>query len=217
MMNFNRIKYILFDLDGTIIDTFDGVTRSVEYALKKFDINVEDRKTLLPFLGPPLLDSFMKHYNMSESEAELAVKYYREYYPEKGIFDCCLYDGIEQTLENLSKKYKLIIATSKPQHFAELIIEKFELGRYFYKIFGATLDRSVSEKSDIIAKLLVDFNISPSEAIMVGDRYYDTDGALANGLKSVGVTYGFGAKPELSAAFALVNSPAELWELFYNN
>ncbi|MBE6651584.1 MAG: HAD family hydrolase [Ruminococcaceae bacterium] len=208
------VKYILFDLDGTITDPYEGITKSVEYSLEKFGIKVDDRRELLPFIGPPLKYGYMTYFNMSEEDALKAVEYYREYYPEKGIFDCTLYEGIRELLERLSKKYKLVLATSKPQPFAERIIEKFGLTEYFYKIIGATFDEKVSEKADVIRKVLSDLNISPDEAVMIGDRCYDTDGATQNGVAAIGVTYGYGKRDEHVGAKVTVDSVDELSRLF---
>ena len=208
-----KIRYILFDLDGTITDPYEGITKSVQYSLDKYNVHVEDRKLLLPFIGPPLKFAYMTYYNMTEEDALKAVEYYREYYPVHGIFDCTLYDGIASLLKDLAGSYKLILATSKPQPFAEQILEKFSLTDYFYKIVGATFDEKVSEKSDVIRKVLVDFSISPDEALMIGDRSFDTDGAAKNGMSSIGVTYGYGSKNEFGAAFATADSVADLRRL----
>ena len=215
-MNIKNIEYILFDLDGTITDPFEGITKSVEYSLEKFGIKVADRKELICFIGPPLKYAYMTYYNLSEEDAERAVAYYREVYPVKGIFDCTLYDGIKELLDKLSKDYKLILATSKPQPFAEKVLEAFDLTGSFYKIVGATFDDKVSEKSDVIKKVLCDFNIRPEEALMIGDRFYDTEGAEKNGVASVGVTYGYGVREEFKSASAIVDSVAELSALFEN-
>ncbi len=213
-MKFDNIKYILFDLDGTITDPFEGVTKSVEYSLNKFGITVNDRRELLPFIGPPLKFAYMTYFSMSEEDALRAVEFYREYYPEKGIFDCTLYDGIKDLIEHLSVRYKIILATSKPQPFAERILEKFELTKNFYMVVGATFDDKVSEKSDVIRKVLLDLAISPDEALMIGDRSYDTDGAAQNGVASIGVTYGYGKRDEFASASAIVDSVSELADLF---
>ena len=213
-MNTADFKYILFDLDGTITDPYEGITKSVEYSLEKFGIKVGDRRTLLPFIGPPLKYGYMTFIGMTEEDAVKAVEYYREYYPEKGMYDCTLYDGIEALLQRLSEKYRLVLATSKPQPFAEKIIEKFGLTKYFYKIVGATFDDKVSEKADVIRKVLGDLGIKPSEALMIGDRCYDTDGAAQNGIASVGVTYGYGKREEFGAAEEIVGSVEELSRLF---
>lgn len=209
-MELNNVKYILFDLDGTITDPYEGITKSVQYSLAKFGIEVSDRRTLLPFIGPPLKYAYMTYFGMSEEDALRAVEYYREFYPIHGIFDCRLYDGIADLLKDLSVRYKLILATSKPQPFAEQILEKFGLTLYFYKIIGATFDEKVSEKSDVIKKILTDFNIRPDEAIMIGDRLYDTDGAAKNNVASIGVSYGYGSREEFKSAFAVVDSVSDL-------
>lgn len=214
MMELKKIKYILFDLDGTITDPYEGITKSVQYSLEKYDIKVDDRRQLIPFIGPPLKYAYMTYYGMSEEDAERAVAYYREFYPIHGIFDCTLYDGITELLKNLSSKYKLILATSKPQPFAEKILEKFGITGYFYKVIGATFDEKVSEKSDVIKKVLTDFCIEPSEALMIGDRHYDTEGAAKNGVPSVGVTYGYGKREEFVSASIVVDSVEELATVF---
>ena len=213
-MNIKNIKYVLFDLDGTITDPYEGITKSVEYSLDKFGIKVDDRHELLGFIGPPLKYAYMTYYGLCEEDAIRAVAYYREYYPVHGIFDCTLYDGIKELIEALSKEYKLILATSKPQPFAERILDEFGLTAYFYKIIGATFDDKVSEKSDVIKKILEDFEIKPEEALMIGDRFYDTEGAAKNGVSSIGVTYGYGEREEFKSAFAIVDNVAELASLF---
>lgn len=212
-MKLDNITYILFDLDGTITDPFEGITKSVQYSLEKYNIRVDDRRLLLPFIGPPLKYAYMTYYNMTEEDALKAVEYYREFYPVHGIFDCTLYEGIKELLKDLSCRYKLILATSKPQPFAEQILDKFGLTGYFYKIIGATFDERVSEKSDVIRKVLGDFSISPDEALMIGDRSFDTDGAAKNKMSSIGVTYGYGSKDEFGAAFATADSVADLRRL----
>ncbi len=209
-MKLKNIKYILFDLDGTITDPYEGITKSVVYSLEKFGIKVEDRRQLIPFIGPPLFNSYMKYYSMNEEEAERAVAYYREYYPTNGIYDSTLYDGAREMLYRLSQRYKLVLATSKPQPFAEKILQNFDLTKFFFGIVGATFDKSVSEKSDVIKKVLCDYSILPEEAIMVGDRNYDTEGAAANGVSSVGVTYGYGKREEFLSASAVADSIEDL-------
>lgn len=213
-MKFENVEYVLFDLDGTITDPFEGITNSVMYSLEKFGIKVTDKRELSVFIGPPLLDSYMKYYGFSKEKAEKAVAYYREYYPVNGIFDCTLYDGIVNSLSKLSEKYKLVLATSKPEPFAKKILDKFNLSKYFYYVVGATFDSSVSEKSDVIRKVMNDLKISPNNAIMIGDRSYDVDGAKVNGMRSVGVTYGYGKKSEFSNANAVVDNTEELLSLF---
>ncbi len=214
MINLSDIKYVLFDLDGTITEPFEGITKSVSYSLDRFGIKISDRSRLKGFIGPPLKASYMKYFNFSEEDAEKAVQFYREYYSVKGMYDCELYEGIEKLLAEMSKKYKLVLATSKPQLFAEKILEKFDIRKYFFHIVGATFDDKISEKSDVIKKVISDLNISPQDAIMIGDRCFDTDGAKENGMYSLGVTYGYGVKEEFVNADLVFDSVAEMYKFF---
>ena len=122
--------HIFFDLDGTVTEPFLGITSSVKYSLEYFNIQAE-REDLKVFIGPPLKDSYMKYFSMSEDDALLAVEKYRERYSKIGIFECELYDGAKEMLEKLSRKYKLVLATSKPQPYAEKILEHFDIKKYF--------------------------------------------------------------------------------------
>ena len=192
-------KYILFDLDGTLTDSAPGITASVKYALEKSGEPVPDYPVLCKFIGPPLLYGFMSFCGMSEERAEKAVGYYREYYSVNGIFEGELYPGIKELLSQLfSSNKKVILATSKPEIFAVKILEHFCISDYFYFTAGATLDKTRTEKADVIAYALKSAGITNlSEAVMVGDRFHDIKGAKANGIRSVGVLYGFGSRKEL--------------------
>lgn len=195
---------ILFDLDGTLTDPAIGITNSVMYALKHFSIVVTKREELYPFIGPPLLDSFMGVYGLTKPEAEQAIAYYREYFKEKGLFENTLYDGTEDMLKALKANgKKLYIATSKPIIFTERILKHFNLTQYFDGTVGATLDGSLSEKSDVISAVLHRYNITDLEhTAMVGDRKYDIIGGKENGLFTIGVLFGYGSKEELKLAGA---------------
>lgn len=186
-------KYILFDLDGTLTDPEDGITTAVQYALKKFGIE-EDRKKLIPFIGPPLYKSFMEYYGFDEDKALKAVEYYREYFGEIGLFENRVYDQIPDLLQRLKDDNKtLIIATSKPEEYTLRILKKFDLLKYFDFVAGATFDSSRVKKGDVIKHALKIANITDkSSAIMVGDREHDVLGAKENGIKSIGVLYGYG-------------------------
>ncbi len=192
---------ILFDLDGTITDPAEGITNSVAYALKSYGIEVSDKRTLYPFIGPPLYASFMKYYGFSKEQALEAVNRYREYYSVKGVFECTLYSGAQELLKSLHKAgKKLILATSKPEVFAKQILEHFQIDKYFYLVSGATLDSHRVEKTDIIEHASKITDIFPG--VMIGDREFDIFGAKATGLLAVGVTYGYGSREELEAAGA---------------
>lgn len=199
-----RYKYLFFDLDGTLTDPGLGITNSVMYALRKFNIEVYDRSQLYKFIGPPLKDSFKMFYGFSDEQGELAVQYYREYFKTQGIYENEVYDGIPDLLMQLKEKGRsLIIATSKPQPFAVDILRHFELYEYFDFVAGATFDETRNKKTDVIHYALENFNISEnSSAIMIGDREHDIIGAKENGLDSLGVLFGYGSYDELKKAGA---------------
>lgn len=210
-------KYILFDLDGTLTDSADGILNSVEYALNKMGVNNMSRQELFKFVGPPLHVSFSTFCGFDEEESERAVEYYREYFRDKGIFENCVYDGVTELLSTLKTSgKKLVIATSKPEVFTLRILKHFDLIKYFDFVAGATLDGTRSAKADVISYALTGSNIvDKSEAIMVGDRNHDIIGAAQNGLKSIGVTYGYGGEEELKEAGAdfLAATPGEILKL----
>ncbi len=197
------VKNILFDLDGTLTDPALGITSSVAYALSKFGIEVADRSSLHPFIGPPLLDAFSEYYGFSSADAERAVAYYREYFSVDGMYQNTVYEGIPEMLAALRESgFRLYVATSKPEKFALPILRHFSLFDCFDGIYGATLDPSRSSKDKVIAYALADAALKPCETVMVGDRHHDIDGARANSLLSVGVLYGYGDREELTAAGA---------------
>jgi phosphoglycolate phosphatase len=187
-----RYTYILFDLDGTIIDPKQGITNSVQYSLSKQDINA-DLEELVKFIGPPLAESFQKYY--PGIDPEQAVRDYRKYFSEKGVLECILYDKITELFESLKETDKdLVVATSKATIFAEQIINHFRLGQYFTHIFGSDLDYKGKSKTQIVDEALAqNSQHSKSQSIMVGDRIHDIIGAHNNGIHSLFVTYGYGA------------------------
>ena len=195
---------ILFDLDGTLTNSELGITNSVAYALKKFDIEVKDKKELAIFSGPPLRPSFESFYGFSEEKSLQAVEYYREYFSEKGLYENEVYESIPELLASLKQAgKKLAVATSKPEKFSIQILKHFGLYDYFDFVAGATMDGSRSKKADIIGYALEKMKIKNlSETIMVGDREHDVIGAQKQNLTSVGVLYGFGTKEELEKAGA---------------
>lgn len=194
---------VLFDLDGTLTDPGKGITNSVAYSLKKFGIETEDRNELYKFIGPPLYESFMKYYGFSKEKAETAVSYFREYFRDTGIFENEVYDGIENLLNALSSSgRKIILATSKPEEFAKRILVHFGLDKYFDFIAGATMDSSRVRKGDVIAYALSESGCSADNAVMIGDKMHDIQGAKEHGLASIGVLFGYGSKEELENAGA---------------
>lgn len=210
----NNFEYILFDLDGTITDSGEGITKSVQYALKYFDINVEKLEDLNKFIGPPLKDSFKKFYNFDDDKAELGLKKYREYYAEKGIFENSLYDGVVDVLEDLKKNNKtIILATSKPEVYAKQILEYFKVDKYFTFAAGSDFEETRVKKGEVIKYALEEAKISDlSKVVMVGDREHDIIGAKENNIKSIGVLYGYGDVVELTQARAeyIAKTPKEI-------
>lgn len=206
------IKYLLFDLDGTITDPKEGITKCVQYALSKFDIE-EECDNLLSFIGPPLTDSFMDFYGFDKQKAELAIKYYRERYAKIGLFENSAIDGIHEVLEKLKNSgYTLAVATSKPTCFAISICEKYDFSKYFDIIMGSELDGTRTKKSEIIYEVLKQLNAKPEEVVMIGDRKYDIIGAKEVGTASIGVRFGYAEDGELEKAGAdfIVGTPNEL-------
>ena len=195
---------VLFDLDGTLTDPGEGITNSVAYALNKFGINVQDKRELYRFIGPPLIYSFTNFYGMSYEDGLKAVEYYREYFGVTGIFENTMFDGIPQLLETIKKSgRKISLATSKPEQYAVRILEHFDLTKYFDFIGAATMDESRSNKSDVIAYTLENLGVTDkSQVVMIGDRHHDIEGACQNGLDSIGVLFGYGDRDELENAGA---------------
>ena len=195
-------QYILFDLDGTLTDPGTGIINSVLHALRYFGIE-GDPEFLRRFIGPPLIDSFMKYYGFDEKKARAAVEYYREYYREEGIFENLLYPGIPELLQTLTDQGKqLALATSKPTTFARRILTHFQIDHYFAEelIIGSFLDGRRTAKAEVIAAALALLPPEKEQAVMVGDRKFDIEGAQANGIASIGVTYGYGELAEIELA-----------------
>ena len=206
------MKYILFDLDGTLTDPKEGITKSVQYALKKFGIE-EECDNLTKFIGPPLDISFKEFYGFDSEESKLALKYYRERYSEIGLFENKIISGIPEVLDQLKKSGKiLLVATSKPTIFSIKICDKFNLSQYFHKILGSELNGERSNKWEVINELIKEYNCSLDDAIMIGDRKHDIIGAKKCGISSIGVQFGYAEKGELAEAGAdyIVNRPEEL-------
>lgn len=200
-----KYEYILFDLDGTLTDSAEGITKSVLHALNKFGIKENDREKLTPFVGPPLTDSFMKYYGVSREDASGPLtEYYREYFSDRGWRENRVYEGIPEALKKLKEGGKhLILATSKPEVFARRIMEHFHLEEYFDVIGGSTLDGSISRKGEVIEYVIGQVGREHTgEMVMVGDREHDVIGAKEHGLPCIGVLYGYGSREELEAAGA---------------
>ena len=193
---------VLFDLDGTLTDSKIGITKSVQYALSKFNIREDNLDNLEFFIGPPLSESFQKHYGFEPSQAQHAVDLYREYFSTSGMYENVVYPGIPDLLADLkSKRKQLIVATSKPTVFANQILHAFNLNQYFTTVVGSHLDGTRTSKTEIIAHALSSLEESKENStVMVGDREHDVIGAQGNAIDSIAVTYGYGSLLELQRA-----------------
>lgn len=198
-------KTVLFDLDGTLLDSGLGITNCVMYALEKKGIIEHDRNKLYQFIGPPLVDSFMNFYGYDRENAEKMVEYYRERYNTKGMYENEIYEGVEDMLKTLNKQgVDLIVATSKPEWISKKILEHFGLAKYFMDIYGSDDTPERATKGKVIAYALRSYQslVGQSmeditkQALMVGDRFHDIEGAKENGLDSLGVIYGYGSRKE---------------------
>lgn len=204
VLGLNKKEYIFLDLDGTLTDPGIGITNSVMHALKYYGIIENDRTKLYKFIGPPLVDSFMRFYGFSEEEAHDGVERYREHFGTKGLFENEVYDGIKELLKALCNAgKKLVLATSKPYVYAEQILEHFELREYFTFVAGSNFDESRSKKSEVIEYAIESVGVTDrSKIVMIGDRLHDVCGARECGLDSIGVMYGYGDFTELYEALA---------------
>ena len=200
-----KYKYLLFDLDGTLTDPKEGITTSVQYALRAFGIEEPDLDKLTPFIGPPLRESFMHFYGFGEEQAREAVEKYREWFRPKGVFQNSIYPGMKEMLEMLEESGKVLaVASSKPQVFVEQVLRHFEIYRYFRVIVGSELDGTRDAKEEVVEEALRQLGVLDMEArerhrlcAMVGDRKFDIQGAKAHGLTGVGVRFGFALPGEL--------------------
>ncbi|MCL2176818.1 MAG: HAD hydrolase-like protein [Firmicutes bacterium] len=206
----------LFDLDGTLTDPKPSITKSVQYALKHFGIDEPDLSKLERFIGPPLSEGFSTFYNMSDTDAELASQKYREHY-SKILFENEVYKGIPELLEGLKARGKTLgVATLKLTHYAVPILQHFNLLDYFALVKGFELDGYMNKKCKIINYILSHLDPDRKQSVvMIGDRMQDIIAAKDTGIKSIGLTYGYGTYEELKSAGAdyIVNSVAELQKM----
>ncbi|MGN6765190.1 MAG: HAD hydrolase-like protein [Rhizobiaceae bacterium] len=195
---------VLFDLDGTMTDPFEGITRSIQYAIEKFGRIAPAADDLRWCIGPPLVHAF-KILLETEDEAapHQAILFYRERYTTIGKFENRVIDGIPQALETFAEAdHRLIVATSKPRSYTLDILDHFDLARHFDAVHGSELDGRNSEKTDLIRHIIQQEAVEPATSVMIGDRMHDIVGANANKVASIGVLWGYGDRAELEGAGA---------------
>ena len=209
---------VLFDLDGTLTDSIDGIVNAVKYSCRNLGLRIPDAQELLEFIGPPMTESFSTHFGLKGEENKKAMELYHVYYADKGWKENKVYDGITEMLENLKKKGKtLALCTNKPAHYAKDIMDYFDLTKYMDYIGGRNDEQGITSKWKVIDHTLKMLNAEDiNKAIMVGDRHFDVEGADIVGIKTIGVTFGYGTRKELeeSGAVVVVDTPKELADLF---
>ncbi len=212
-------KVILFDLDGTLTESGEGITKSVQYALEKLGQPEPDLKKLEVFVGPPLLQQFMKYAGLDEETAVKAVEYYRERYTDIGIFENEVYPGVEDMLDKLrGKGYILAVASSKPERFVKKVLDHFDLTKYFHEIVGSEMNGGRTSKADVIEEALDRLHMADhrDQVVMVGDKEHDVFGARKAGLQCLAVSYGYGSEEELKNAnpLKIADSAQEVLDFF---
>ncbi len=208
------MKAVLFDLDGTLSNSKEGITRCVQYALSHFGIDEPDRDKLEVFIGPPLVDSFMKYYDMSLEQAREATAKYRERYTPTGIHETSMYPHVRECIEELKKQgYIIGMASSKPEEYCKIILEGFGILELFDDVVGATMDGRIDSKEEVLLEVFRRWShYGKHEMCLVGDSIYDVEGANMVGIPCIGVTYGFGDVEEMrkAGAVAFVDDLAKL-------
>jgi phosphoglycolate phosphatase len=208
---------VLLDLDGTLTDSRIGIVRSIQHALRALGHDAPAESALLKYVGPPLHAAFRELLPVgTESNIERAIAAYRERYVAIGMFENSVYAGVAESLKALKERgARLFVATSKPQVFAQRILEHFDMSHYFDTIYGSELDGQRTDKIDLIGHVLKESRLHPAHTVMIGDRHHDVVGAITNGVRAVGVLWGYGSREELlgSGAETLLDAPCELGQL----
>jgi phosphoglycolate phosphatase len=208
---------LFFDLDGTLTDPAEGIVRCIQYSLATLQISCPPDEELTRYIGPPLRETFISLFNSADPVLiERAIAIFRERFSTVGLFENIPYSEVPTMLQQLnSGSYRLFVATSKPQVFAQRILQHFGLADHFEEICGNDLEGNLDDKAELLRQLLVNRSLDPTETVMVGDRKHDVIAAKSNGLVSVGVTYGYGSSEELIEAGVdyLCHSPAEVASL----
>ncbi len=211
-------EVVLFDLDGTIIDSIDGIMNAIFYCFDKMGHKPITLEDFLPYVGPPIINTFKTVYNMAPEIADETMEHYHDYYREKGWKECSLYPEVRELLMDLKKKNKIIaLATNKPQHYAKKILADKGVDIYFDYIGGADPERGITNKTLVIEDCLKKLSVNDKKnAVMIGDRKFDVEGSIGANVDAIGVTYGYGDRHELETAGAVivVDTPKQVSELF---
>jgi phosphoglycolate phosphatase len=211
-----QIRTVFFDLDGTLTDPLEGIAGCIRHSLEQLDIPCPPNEELASYIGPPLRQSFAAICRSDDGELiERAIELYRERFSTIGLFENAVYDGVPEMLSGLRDlSYNLFVATSKPEVYARRIVEHFAFDSYFTDVRGNELGGRLDNKADLLHELLQAQGLSPDETVMVGDRKHDVLAAQAHGIRSVGVTYGYGSLEELQDAGAdvICDSPLAVLE-----
>lgn len=212
-MRTDNFTNVLFDLDGTLTDPAEGIVRCIEHSLTTLKIPCPPAEELTHFIGPPLREVFFQVCNSTDARlVERAVAVFRERFSTIGLFENTPYAEVPEMLAELKPSFQLYVATSKPQVYAEKILHHFSLAEHFIEIHGNDLEGRLDDKADLVKDLLERRSLRPEATIMIGDRKHDVIAAKKNGMKSVGVTYGYGSREELIEAGAdyLCDTPMEV-------
>jgi len=205
---------ILFDLDGTLTDPKDGITRCIQFSLDQLGVTPPRADQLTWCIGPPLRGSFSRLLNTSDNALlDQALSYYRKRFSETGMYENSLYPEITPALRRIrTAGFRVFLATSKPRVFARQILDHFDLTPFFHAIHGSELDGSLSDKGELVAHILDAESLDPNATLIVGDRSHDIIGGKKNGIMTAAVTYGYGSREEIIASKPdyVFESPSDL-------
>lgn len=208
-----KFTHILLDLDGTLTDPEEGITRAVACALDSVSMPYDSLESLQSFIGPPL-DQSLLNYGVKEKDVPTAITQFREYYANKGIYECKMFEGVPELLKTLkAHDKKIFLATSKIREYAHRVLDHFEITPYFDFISGSEFDGTRTAKAEVITFALEETKTPVSSSIvMIGDRKHDIFGAKHNNITAVGVLYGFGSREEFESENAdyIINTMEDL-------